>query len=185
MKDEDYIINDYIWESSVLSLSTSSSTMLSSSVRPVARCRALRTPLLRRNASGTPHYNEPSGWLFGEKVRLNVLNTFWVSSTSISPHHLDKSVKRRAGKLFGIGECLEGWACQRSCYIINRTRGTLGYLQWLCCLTKLRIVYVAFRPGRYKKLKPGWRHEGRRLNINRLHSWMFHPSNHLFLRDII
>ena len=130
MKDDDYIINDHIWESSVLSLSTSSSTMLSSSVRPVARCRALHAPLLRRNASGTPHYNEPSGWLFGEKVRLNVsLNTFWVSSTSISPHHLDKSVKRRAGKLFGIGECLEGWACQRSCYIINRTRGTFGYLQ--------------------------------------------------------
>jgi hypothetical protein len=51
------------------------SRMLSASAQSIARpCRTLptisaRLPETRRNASGGVHYNQPTGYLFGEKVR--------------------------------------------------------------------------------------------------------------------
>ncbi len=50
--------------------SSSPQTMLSTISRRIARPQAMRSlRQQRRNAGGAPHYNEPSGWLFGEKVR--------------------------------------------------------------------------------------------------------------------
>lgn len=48
--------------------------MLSSLTRRVPRQRVVQLAQPRRSASGTPHYNEPSGWLFGEKVSARLID---------------------------------------------------------------------------------------------------------------
>lgn len=45
--------------------------MLSRLARRTLQCRAPLSLNSQRNASGSPHYNEPTGWLFSEKVRLS------------------------------------------------------------------------------------------------------------------
>jgi hypothetical protein len=93
--------------------------------------RALRiaVPRLRgrRFASHeAPQYNEPSGWLFGEKVctpysaRSDGTNIYW------SHHKLAKSGSKRIGKTSGISGCLGRWHLLPSCCIINLIQGVFS-----------------------------------------------------------
>lgn len=91
--------------------------MLSTVSRRVPRLITSRPALQRRAAGGAPHYNEPTGWLFAEKVsvrrivssggKLQDANETFV--VDLSHHRLAKSVRGKAGRRCGIGACLAAW----------------------------------------------------------------------------
>lgn len=71
--------------------------MLSSaSVARGLRASSSRLPTKRYASHGAPQYNEPSGWLFGEKVRdfssVILFEVRMIYLRNISPLRQDKSV---------------------------------------------------------------------------------------------
>lgn len=105
--------------------------MHSSTPLRVLRARTCKQVASRRFAShGAPHYNEPSGYLFGEKVRSSIITPFvpwWFVSAPSSRTEADKG---------GLGEHLvyrdvwQHWACFTS--FILQAGHQVGFLCWSC-----------------------------------------------------
>ena len=100
--------------------------MLSSTLRTACPC-VCRIPGRRFASHGAPQFNEPSGYLFGEKVRSDEIfcwkDQFEISRTS-SLFRLGRNASRRIGRIYGTGECLGLWHLQLSYYIISPIQGT-------------------------------------------------------------
>lgn len=94
------------------------------------RSRAPRCVLGRRFASHeAPQYNEPTGWIFSEKVCCfpSHFSNSLVKVNLCSHHHRVRSEWERIGKSLGILGCLVLWLLQAYCITTSQTQGETSY----------------------------------------------------------
>jgi hypothetical protein len=102
-----------------------SQLMPSTSALRALHLRVPRTQGRRFASHGSPHYNEPSGWIFGEKVffvthRHPYIRLIWCPW---SLHFLDRNAKRKSGSPYGTLGCSVPWDSPPCCCITSLTQG--------------------------------------------------------------
>lgn len=151
--------------------------MLSSaSVVRGLRASSSRFQTKRFASHEAPQYNEPSGWLFGEKVPAFLFNGCCDDSfhTSCSHHRQDRSEWKRTGRMYGIWECSVPWHSPAWCSTTNPTPGEFLIIYWvIICSIHYHLVC---KRGHSRRLKNGWRRVARNTSTSRRH----HQHQHDF-----
>jgi hypothetical protein len=87
---------------------------------------------VRFASQGAPHYNEPSGWLFGEKVTPYIhpirlfLSNWYQLYYSCSRLRQAKRGRGKTGRWSGTSGCLDRWLWEPSSTISNQIRGKVS-----------------------------------------------------------
>jgi len=140
--------------------------MLSATLRSARPC-ICRIPGRRFASHGDPQFNEPSGYLFGEKVRLdeslasrNRSNLLYVKP--LPPGQ--KRVKEDWENVWYFGM----FGTMVFAAVLLYYKPDTRCVQLKDFLSSISLIYfLAYRPGLFKKLRTGWKHEGRNTNMSR------------------
>ena len=146
--------------------------MLSQSARRIPRLQhAVKQQ--RRNAGGAPHYNEPSGYLFGEKVYTLLLrqsnNECWIRTDSKASSSRPVTSERRLGEhvvyrhVWRHGICRRGVVLQAGHKVRHHVyfSPSSQCWSWYLCL-------LAYKTGRWRKRSSEWRRAERKSNTSHL-----------------
>lgn len=153
--------------------------MLTSTSLRALRVAAPRLRSVRFASHEAPHFNEPSGYLFGEKVLTSIHSSYeaypYLYLQPVPPGQ--KRVKEDWENIWYIGMYGSMLFAAVMLYYKPDTRCACFKA---CCIALTLALCVVYRLGLWKRPSGGWRNEERSTSMSHLHPHLLYPEHTLW-----